>query len=74
MWYKHNGCKPKESENMKQNRDVRKLSEKAVERALQLDDLLEESARQGAAKINAMSDEEVEQYLATHDKRQQSAN
>ncbi len=36
----------------------------AVELALAFDGLLEESARQGAARIEAMSDEEIERFLA----------
>ncbi|QQN63427.1 hypothetical protein JIR23_28550 [Bradyrhizobium diazoefficiens] len=40
------------------------LSLTAVELALAFDDLLEESARNGAARIEAMSDDEIERLLA----------
>lgn len=48
------------------NTDV-ELRATAVELALALDDLLDESARRGAAKIEAMSDEEIDRFLARDD-------
>ena len=45
------------------NTDV-ELRATAIELALALNDLLDESARRGAAKIEAMSDEEIDRFVA----------